>query len=479
MSTTERGPGRSDSARLQGPRPGSTAGRLDAWFHVTERGSTVRTEALAGLVTFATMAYILFLNPAILGAVADRGGTKLAPDQVLTVTALVAGTMTLLMGAYANYPFALAAGLGLNAFVAFSLVGNLGLSWPQAMGVILVEGLVIAAAVLTGLREAILEAIPRQMKQAISVGIGLFITFIGLVDAGVVLRTQGGGGPVQISRDLASWKIGVFVFGLLLTGALVARRIRGSLLIGVVAATVLAILINNAVDRPLWTNGVADVPSKWVATPDFALVGNVSFGFFDVLGFGSAVAVILAVLLSDFFDTMGTVIGLAGKANLLDRDGRLPGVRRVLLVDSAAAAVGGAASSSSNTTYIESASGIAEGGRTGLTSVVTGLLFLVCLWISPLAGVLPPEATAPALVVVGSFLMANVADIDWVDPGIALPALLTIVVMPFTYSITNGIGAGVVAYVAIAVLRGRPRDVHPLMLGIAALFVWYFVHGVV
>jgi adenine/guanine/hypoxanthine permease len=462
----------------------STTGRsgLDRYFGITERGSTVRTEVIAGLATWLTMAYILFVNPAILGQVQDRAGASLAFPQVLTVTALVAGVATLAMGLYGRYPFALAAGLGLNAFVAFTLVGDLGLSWPEAMGVIVIEGLVISVLVLTGFREAVLHAIPMDLKRAIGIGIGLFIALIGLVNAGVVV--QGEGTVLTLARDLTTLRMLTFVVGLVITAALVARRTGGALLIGIVATTVVAALIN-----AIWGEGriwadvgpdTARLPGSLVATPDFSLVGRFDLvGVFEVLPIATAIAAIVSVMLSDFFDTMGTVVGLGGEAGLLDREGRLPGIRRVLLVDSLAAAAGGAASASSNTTYIESAAGISEGGRTGLTSVVVAILFFLALFLSPWAGVIPPEATAPVLVIVGYFMMALVREIDWADPGIGIPALLTIGLMPFTFSITNGVAAGFLAYTVIAILRGRLREVHWLMYVVSAVFVWYFVEGLV
>jgi len=241
----------------------------------------------------------------------------------------------------------------------------------------------------------------------------------------------------------------------------------------------MAIIVNEAVGGSIWRNGVAQIPGGVVATPDFALVGDFSFGFIGALGLASAAAAVLSVMLSYFFDTMGTVIGIGGEARMLDERGRLPGINRVLLVDSLGAVAGGVTSSSSNTTYIESASGVSEGGRTGLTAVVTGALFLLAMFFSPIAGVITPEATAPALVIVGYFMMTMVRDIEWSDPAIGIPALLTIVMMPFTYSITNGVGAGFLSYTVIALLRGRGRDVHPLLYVVAAIFAWYFIHGVV
>jgi adenine/guanine/hypoxanthine permease len=458
------------------PSSGSPfAARLDRYFDISARGSSIPTEIRGGAATFLTMAYILFVNPQILGSVAAPGGVKLPFDQLLTVTALVAAVATLAMGIYGRYPFALASGLGINAFVAFSLVGAQGLSWPDAMGVIVAEGLIITALVLVGFREAVINAIPHDLKLAIGIGIGLFITIIGLVDAGIVIK--GEGTVVTIAPKLNTWAIGIFVFGLFATYAMVSRRIRGALLFGILGTTLIATIVNEAKDKKVFPNGSATWPDKVFDAPNFGLVGNFSFDFISALGFWSAVAVVLSVLLSDFFDTAGTVLGLGRRAGLVKPDGRLPGMRRVLLVDSLAAAGGGAASASSNTTFIESSAGIGEGARTGLASVVTGLLFACCLFISPLAGIIPSAATAPVLVIVGAMMFELVRHLDWSEPGIALPVLLTIVLMPMTYSITNGVGAGFVSYSVLALLAGR--RVHPLMLGISAIFVWYFVHGVV
>jgi adenine/guanine/hypoxanthine permease len=454
-----------------------TSTRLDRYFRISERGSTVRTELVAGAATWLTMAYILFLNPAILGAVADPTGATLPFPAVLTVTALVAGVMTIAMGVYANVPFAIAAGLGLNAFVAFTLVAQLGLTWPQAMGVIVVEGILITVLVLTGFRSAVVEAIPMDLKRAIGIGIGLFLMIIGLVNAGIVVNSDAT--LVTLTSDFRSLPMLVFVFGLALASIFVVRKVRGGLLLSILASTVLAIVINELWgDGVIWgETGIATIPSDFVSTPDFSLVGDFSFSFFSALGFVSALVPVFAVMLSDFFDTMGTAVGLGEEAGLLDDDGTLPAMDRVLLVDSVAAAAGGAASASSNTTFIESAAGIGEGGRTGLTAVTVGGLFLLCLFISPLAAVIPPEATAPVLVIVGYFMMQTVGEIHWRDPSIGIPALLTIGLMPFTYSITNGIGAGFIAYTAIKVMQGLWRDVHPLMYLVTAGFLFYFVRG--
>jgi adenine/guanine/hypoxanthine permease len=468
------------------PTP-STSGTtpLDRYFHISERGSTVRTELIAGLATWLTMAYILFVNPSVLGFLGVPGleGKGLPFDQVLTVTALVAGVMTLLMGVYANYPFAIAAGLGLNAFVAFTLVAGLGLTFPEAMGVIVIEGLIISLLVLTGFREAVLNAIPLDLKRSIGIGIGLFIAFIGLtVNSGIVVHPASGNPIVTLNPDLTTLRMLTFVIGLAVTAALVARRVKGSLLFGIVFTTVVASVINTAWGHgKIWSAvgpNVARLPHKWVSAPHFNLLGKFSLtGVFDKLGAATAIAAILAVMLSDFFDTMGTVVGIAGEAGMLDEKGRLPGINRILLVDSLAAAAGGAASSSSNTTYIESAAGVSEGGRTGLVAVVVGVLFLLSLFLSSLASVIPPEATAPVLIIVGYFMMTQVKDINWADPGVGIPALLTMVLMPFTFSITNGVGAGFLSYTVISILRGRWKDVHPLMLVVSGVFAWYFIHG--
>ena len=465
---------------------------LDRWFGITERGSTIRTELRGGLATFFTMAYIVVLNPIILAGAADVDGERLPFDQLTTATALVAAVMTILMGIIGRYPFAIAAGLGLNGVVAFQLASQM--SWAAAMGIVVIEGLVITVLVLTGFREAVFNAIPLALKQAISVGIGLFIALIGFVDAGFVRRNSAAPVPVSLGTDgrLLGWPTVVFVVGLLITAVLVARRIKGGILIGIVSTTVLAIVINAIFDVPPqfgangevnpqgWGLNVPEVPSDVFSAPDFGLLGQFSLGgsFADV-GVIAAVLFIFTLMLADFFDTMGTVVGVGAEGDMLDQEGRLPGVRRVLLVDSLAAVAGGAASASSNTSYIESAAGVGDGARTGLANLMTGGLFLVALFLSPLVAIVPYEAASPALVVVGFLMMTQVRNIPWDDYDIALPAFLTIVLMPFTYSITNGIGAGFVSYVVIKLARGRARDVHPLLWVISLAFVLYFAIDVV
>jgi AGZA family xanthine/uracil permease-like MFS transporter len=472
------------------PRGTPPRSRLDAYFHISERGSTIEREIRGGLDTFFTMAYIVVLNPLILGGAQDVNDQSLPLGALTTSTCLVAAVMTLLMGVYGRYPFAIAAGLGLNAVVAFQLAAVM--SWPAAMGIVVLEGLVITLLVLTGLREWVMNIIPLGLKQSISVGIGLFIAFIGFVDAGFVRRIPDVANttvPVQlgVGNRLIGWPTVVFAFGLLLTIALMVRRVRAAILLGIVITAIFAIILNAIVDvgprvdaagnvNPSgWALTVPSVPDGIVGSPDFGLLGAFSLGgSFAQVGVIVAVLFIFTLMLSDFFDTMGTVIGVANEGGLVDREGRLPGVGRVLLVDSVAAAAGGAASASSNTTYIESAAGVGEGARTGLASVITALGFVVALFLTPLVEVIPQEAAAPALVVVGFLLMRQVADIDWGDLEIAIPAFLTIVLMPFTFSITNGIGAGFLVYVLIKAFRGRWREPGLFLWIIAFLFLIYF-----
>ena len=460
---------------------------LDRYFMISERGSSVRQELRGGAATFFTMAYIVVLNPLIIGTVPDVDGRTLGIPQVAAVTALVAAVMTIIMGLVGKYPFAIATGLGLNAFVTFSVASQM--SWADAMGLVVLEGIVIAVLVLVGLRTAVFNAIPMQLKTAISVGIGLFIALIGLVDAGFVRRTDVGPVPVQlgVGGELRGWPTVVFVFGLLLTAILVARKTRGAILIGIVVTTIVAMVVEALADigpsfispeqsNPSgWQLNVPSLPDKVFDTPDLSLLGDFSlFGGFAEAGVIAALLLVFTLMLADFFDTMGTVVGVGQEADLLDEEGRLPGADRVLFVDSLAAVAGGAASASSNTTYIESAAGVGDGARTGLASVFTGVLFLGALLLTPLVTVVPFEAASPALVIVGFLLLTQIRNIDFDDYAIAIPAFLTIVLMPFTYSITNGIGAGFISYALLKATQGKAREVHPLLWVIAALFIVYF-----
>jgi AGZA family xanthine/uracil permease-like MFS transporter len=430
------------------------------------------------------MAYIVVLNPIILSG-PDVNGSTLSFGSVAAVTALVAGVLTIAMGVIGRYPFALAAGLGINAIVAVFAATRL--TWPEIMGLVVLEGLLITLLVLTGLRRAVFEAIPTQLKAAIAVGIGLFLTVIGLADAGVVRP----GTPLisfGVDGQLAGWPLLTFVVGLLVTSVLVVRKVRGGLLIGIVVTTVFAIVVETVadvgprfgadgaeVDPRGWALQVPSWPDSWVGAPDLSLVGDFSLsGGFSRIGVLAALVIVFSIMIADFFDTVGSVTAVGAEAGLLDEDHNLPRSQPVLLVDSLAAAAGGAASISSNTTYVESAAGVADGARTGLASVVTGVLFLVATFFTPLVAVVPSEAAAPVLVIVGALLISQIRDLQWDDVSLVIPAFLTIALMPFTYSITNGIGAGVISYVLLRVAVGRRRDVHPLMWAVAAVFVVYF-----
>jgi AGZA family xanthine/uracil permease-like MFS transporter len=383
--------------------------------------------------------------------------------------------LSIAMGLVTNYPFALAPGMGLNAVVAFELVAGRGLTWPQAMTIVFLEGVVITLLVLTRFREAMLEAVPLGLKRAISVGIGLFIAFIGFFTAGFVVKPAAGPLPVGLA-PLQGLPIAVFLVGFLLTAWLMARRVRGALLLGIVLTTVLAIVLNGVLAgwKGFATPGAAQLPAALVQAPDFSTFGRLDFGVLARLGLLTTILVTFSIMLSDFFDTIGTIIGVGGKGGFLDRDGRLPGANRVLLVDSVGAVLGGVANSSSNTTYIESAAGVTEGGRTGLGPVVAGLLFLVAMWLSPLASVIPAQATAPALIIVGFYMMSVARDVAWDDYEEAIPAFVTMLVMPFTWSITNGIGSGFITYVVIKLLNGRGGRVHWMLYLAAAAFALYF-----
>ncbi|TDD28645.1 NCS2 family permease [Kribbella turkmenica] len=468
---------------------------VDSYFKISQRGSTVSREIRGGLVTFFTMAYIVVLNPLIIGTVKDGagqyvgGGTDPAASiaKIAVATALVAGVVTILMGVVANFPLALATGLGLNAFIAFSVATKM--TWADAMGLVVLEGIIILILVLTGFRRAVFEAVPVQLKVAISVGIGLFIAFIGVVDAGFVRRPAALTGPpveLGVGGNLRGWPVLVFVIGLLLIITLYARKVKGAILIGILTATVLAIVIESIIsvgarttENPGgWGLSVPKLPDDWFTKPNLDTLGEFSlFGSFEKVGLVSALLLIFTLMLADFFDTMGTMTAIGAEAGLLDEDGNPPNTQRILIVDSVAAAAGGAASVSSNTSYIESASGVGEGARTGLASVVTGICFLISMVIAPLVTLVPYEAATPALILVGFLMMTQVKGIDFDDLEVAFPAFLTIILMPFTFSITAGIGAGFVSYVILKLVRGKARQIHPLMWVVSALFVVYFAIG--
>ena len=470
-------------------------------FRFRERGTTPQRDTVAGLTTFIVMSYIIFVNPAILGFAGIEGLEEagLPFDAVLTSTCLVAGVMTIIMGLYANMAYAIAPGLGLNAVVAFTLVADNRLGFPEAMGLVVVEGLAITILVIAGLREAIMSAIPLELKKAIAVGIGLFIAFIGLYNSGLV---EGRESPTPVDlTPFTTWSVVIVLFGLLVTLGLRARGFPGDLLVGIVLTTIFATIVNYAADVYPESLGYARWPDDVFSTPDFSLVGEISFDAFSTLPFVAALTLAFTLFLADFFDTMGTLVGVGRQAGYVDERGEMPEIQKPLLVDSVAAAAGGFASASSATTYIESASGVGVGGRTGWVSVVTGLLFFPFMFIAPIIGMVPPQATAPALIVVG-WLMISVlteleeeaevaeahgtaegsttrerralAGIDFHDVALGLSAALAIMFMPFTFSITDGIAAGFIAYVWIRICQGQWARVHPLMYVSALAFSLYF-----
>ena len=449
-----------------GPPPGGLAG----YFKFAERGTNLATEAKAGLTTFMVMAYILFLNPAIL---ANMFGAPGSPEALAFIpaaaaaTALIAGVLTIAMGVIANTPLAMAAGLGINGAVAFGLVLTQGLTPAGAMGVIVLEGLVVLLLVVVGLREAIMRAVPTSLKYAIGVGIGLFILFIGFIDAGVIVKTGGSSAENPVPTTLVFPTTPahfLFWLGLFLTVALWARKVPAALLISILVITVIALLI-----------GVQPMPTSFTATPDFSTLGDFDVtNVFTVLGVLAAVLTIFSFMLTDFFDTMGTATAISEQAGLVEGDGQPKDIGRILLVDSAGAAIGGAAGISSNTSYIESAAGVAEGGRTGFASVVTGLLFLAAIFLTPLAVLVPYVATGPVLVFIGFLMVRLVKDIDFSDVEEGFPALLGLILMPLTFSITVGIGAAFIFYVFIKVVMGKISQVHPLLWAVAIAFLIYF-----
>jgi adenine/guanine/hypoxanthine permease len=463
---------------------------LDARFRFAENGTTLWRDTVAGATTFVVMSYIIFVNPSILSFAGVEGleGTGLPFDGVLASTCLVAGVMTILMGLVTNRAYAIAPGLGLNAVVAFTLVATEGLGFPEAMGIVVMEGALVTLLVLLGMRERVMRAIPLELKKAIAIGIGLFIALIGLVNAGIV--TRGEGTPVTLA-SFTTWPSLVAVFGLVLAVVLRAIGFRADLLVAIVVTTIFATIVNWATDYTAYTQpGVARWPDDIAQSPNFGLLGEFSFDSFATVGIVTTIAFVFSLFLADFFDTMGTLVGVGKQAGYLDEKGELPEIRKPLLVDSAAAMAGGAASASSATTYIESGAGVGVGGRTGWVAVVAGLLFFPFMFFAPLIGMVPPQATGAVLVIVGWLMATALVDveaeaesdrelrvpgIDFHNFALGLSSLLAIVIMPFTYSITNGIGFGFIAYVVIRVAQGDARRVHPLMYTAAGAFLLYFL----
>jgi AGZA family xanthine/uracil permease-like MFS transporter len=479
---------RSDTPPPAGGAPTAPpGGALERFFKFGANGTNIGRDTVAGLTTFIVMSYIIFVNPSILGL--DGKGLPFAA--ALTSTCLVAGVMTILMGVVSNRAYAIAPGMGLNAVVAFSLVLGQGLTFPQAMGLIFLEGVAITILVLTGFREAIFKAVPLELKKAIVIGIGFFILFIGLVDGGIVIAD-----PATYVKlgDFIGVPIAVTVFGLVVTIIMMARKWKAAILLGIVFSTIFATILNYIYDKNAFGEGIAVIPSAIIKSPDFSLIGKFDFGAFGKLGIISAILWIFSLMLSDFFDTMGTFIGVGEQAGYLDKKGDLPHVNRPLIVDSVAAAAGGAVSASSATTYIESGAGVGVGGRTGWVGIIVGGCFLLAMFFWPIAGVVPAEATAPALIIVGYMMMSTLtaaedkaeaaeaggarralAAIDFSDLGFGLPAVLTMTIMPLTYSITNGIGAGFISYTIIRIAQRRTREISWMMWIASAAFLLYFL----
>ncbi|MFC8454392.1 NCS2 family permease [Kitasatospora sp. NPDC057223] len=462
--------------------PKTPTGAVDRFFKISERGSSLAREVRGGVATFFTMAYILVLNPIILSSAVDMNGAHLDGKQLVTATALTAALTTLLMGVIGNVPIALAAGLGVNTIVALQLAPRM--TWPDAMGMVVLAGFAIMLLVASGLRERVMNAVPLGLRKAIAIGIGLFIALVGLVDSGFVSRIPDAAHttvPLQLGSDghLNGWPVLVFILGLLLTLVLLVRKVPGAILISIVVMTGVALVIDTIADIPAlnWGLTVPAWPGNPVAAPDFGLLGKVSlFGGFDKVGFLTGILFVFTVLMSCFFDAMGTILGVADEAHLLDKNGDLPGINKILMVDGIATAAGGATSSSANTCFVESTAGVGEGARTGFASIVTGALFVVALFLTPLATMVPAQAATPALVTVGFLILANsIRDIDWSDYTIAIPAFLTMVMMPFTYSITNGLGIGFITFCVLRLAVGRGRSVPVAMYAVAAVFAFYYL----
>jgi AGZA family xanthine/uracil permease-like MFS transporter len=459
---------------------------VDRYFEISARGSTVGTEVRGGIVTFIAMAYIIVLNPIILSSPHDVVGHQLNFTQVSAVTSLAAGAMTLLFGAIARLPFAFAAGLGINSFLASSVVGTL--TWPEAMGLVVINGLIIVALAATGLRRMIFDAVPMPLKLAITAGIGLFILFIGFIDAGFVGSTGRPSPPLALGAkgagSIDTVPTVIFVFTLLLTGILVARKVRGAILIGLVAGTVVAVAVEaiwhlgSAAEHPGgWSLSVPTLHSSPFALPDLSLIGDVSLDSFGRIGILAAVMLVFTLVFTNFFDAMGTFTGLSRQAGLADDHGNFPRLQAALVVEGTGAVVGGALSASSNTVFVESGAGIGEGARTGLASLVTGGLFLAAMFLTPLAAIVPTEVAAAALVIVGTMMASVLRDIEMPDFSVALPVVLTVAVMPLSYSIANGIGVGFISWAVLRTVSGRARDVSPLLWVVAVGFLFYFTRG--
>ncbi|MFE2285309.1 NCS2 family permease [Streptomyces sp. NPDC059443] len=460
--------------------PSAGASWLDRYFFISQRGSKIGNEVRGGITTFMAMAYILLLNPLLLSG-KDVAGHTMAASAIITATAFAAAVTTLLMGFVGKVPLALAAGLSVSGVLASQVAPQM--TWPQAMGMCVVYGVVICLLVVTGLREMIMNAIPLALKHAITMGIGMFVALIGLVKAGFVGRGPEFGPPVQLGSvgELAGWPVLIFCITLLTIFMLQARKVPGAILIGIVGGTVLAAIVNAVadIDPKAWKSGPPELTGSAVSMPDFSLFGHVSFGGWGDVGYMTVGMIVFTLVLAGFFDAMATIIGVGTEAKLADDKGRMPGLSKALFIDGAGGAIGGIAGGSGQTVFVESATGVGEGARTGLASVVTGLFFAACLFFTPITQIVPGEVASAALVVIGAMMMQNARHVDWADSATAIPVFLTVVIMPFTYSITAGVAAGVISFVAIKIAQGKAREIGGFMWGLTAIFVvFYALHPI-
>ncbi|WP_405477360.1 NCS2 family permease [Streptomyces sp. NBC_00009] len=456
-----------------GSRPSAGRSWLDRYFHISERGSTVAREVRGGVTTFMAMAYILLLNPLILSG-KDAAGDTMGQKALITATAFAAAFTTLLMGFVGKVPLALAAGLSVSGVISSQVAPEM--TWPQAMGMCVMYGVVIMLLVVTGLREMIMNAIPLALKHGITMGIGLFIALIGLYKSGFVQVGKATPLSLGATGELSGWPVLLFAGTLLLIFMLQARNTPGAILIGIITGTVVAMILNalDVINPKQWANGAPELHGSAVSTPDFSLFGHVEFGGWGKVGAMTVGMIVFTLVLAGFFDAMATIIGVGTEAKLADDKGRMPGLSKALFIDGAGGAIGGVAGGSGQTVFVESATGVGEGARTGLASAVTGLFFAACLFFTPLTAIVPQEVASAALVVIGAMMMMNARHVDWADRATAIPVFLTVVLMPFTYTITTGVAAGVISWVAIKIAQGKAREIGAFMWGLTAIFLVYF-----
>ncbi|EPY6467291.1 NCS2 family permease [Clostridium sporogenes] len=460
-------------------------GFLDSFFKLSERGSNVKTEVIAGITTFITMAYIIFVNPSILmqagmnskglvGEAAVKAGLSAINDPVVgavfAATCISAGIGTLIMALYANLPFAQAPGMGLNAFFTFSVCLTLGYTWQQALAAVFISGILFILITLTSIREKIVDALPQNLKLAISGGIGLFIALVGFKSGGIIVAN-----PATLISfgDFTNPRTILTVIGICITAILMAKNIKGSILIGIIVTTLIGIPFG--VTKVAGVSVISAPPSLAPTFLKLDLPGLLGFGGAGIIGaLMSILTVVISFSLVDMFDTIGTLVGTAEKAGMLDENGKMEDLNKALLADAVATTAGALIGTSTVTTYVESTAGVSEGGRTGLTSFVTAIMFLLAMFFSGLVGIVPAEATAPALIIVGVLMMGAITKIDFNDFTEALPAFFTISIMPFSYSIANGIAAGIIFYPIVKVVTGKRKEVHPIVYILAILFIIRF-----